>query len=55
MNKTESELESTILCKREAMVKSGLSNGLLHSETLRLSMELDQLIYESQKRKQRSN
>ncbi|TFE00645.1 aspartyl-phosphate phosphatase Spo0E family protein [Jeotgalibacillus salarius] len=53
MNKSESELEVNIRCKREAMIKSGLLNGLLHTETLKLSRELDQLIYESQKRKQR--
>ncbi|MBM7578189.1 aspartyl-phosphate phosphatase Spo0E family protein [Jeotgalibacillus terrae] len=51
MNKSEKELEDHILLKREAMIKSGLSNGLLHTETLKLSHELDQLICESQKRK----
>ncbi len=55
MNKSESELEMNIRYKREAMIKSGLLNGLMHTETLKLSRELDQLIYESQKRKQRAS
>ncbi|WP_404407958.1 Spo0E family sporulation regulatory protein-aspartic acid phosphatase [Jeotgalibacillus malaysiensis] len=55
MNKSESELEVNILYKREAMIKSGILRGLLHTETLKLSRELDQLIYESQKRKQRTS